>query len=51
MWVRFLADYDWKPKPAVTIAYRAGSVVNVTRLCAAQAIEASKAEKTQRPAK
>jgi hypothetical protein len=51
MWVRFLADYDWKPKPAVTIAFNAGGVANVTRACAAAAIEAGKAEKTERPAK
>jgi hypothetical protein len=49
MWVRFLADYDWKPKPAVTIAFKAGGVHNVTRSCAAKAIAASKAEKIERP--
>ncbi len=49
MWVRFLADYDWKPKPSVTIAYTAGSVANVTRMCAAKALALGKAEKTERP--
>ncbi len=42
-WVRFTRDFDWKPKPAVTVAYRAGTTVNVTRACAAQAIERGRA--------
>ena len=45
MWVRFTADFDWKPKPQVTIAYLAGQERNVTRDCAAKAIKAGKAEK------
>jgi hypothetical protein len=49
MWVRFLSDFDFKPKPAVTIAYPAGLVVNVTRTCAAKALAAGKAEKTEAP--
>ncbi|QIG68725.1 hypothetical protein EVB67_075 [Rhizobium phage RHph_TM3_3_14B] len=48
-WVRFTADMDWKPKPAVTIAYKAGMVRLVTRACAAKATDAGKAEKTERP--
>ncbi|RVO41360.1 hypothetical protein CN093_08850 [Sinorhizobium meliloti] len=49
MWMRFLADYDWKPRPPVTIAFRAGDVKNVTRACAAAAIAAGRAEPTERP--
>lgn len=51
MWVRFLDDYDWKPRPQVTIAFKAGGVHNVTRACASAAIAASKATPTERPAK
>ncbi|NGO51614.1 hypothetical protein G6N73_10560 [Mesorhizobium camelthorni] len=42
-WVRFTTDFDWKPCPQVTIAYRAGQEVNVTTLCAAKAVKAAKA--------
>jgi hypothetical protein len=49
MWVRFLADFDWKPKPAVTVGYATGHIANVTRTCAAKAIAAGKAEKTEAP--
>jgi hypothetical protein len=34
MWVRFVAPFDWKPKPSVTLAYRTGDVVNVVHDCA-----------------
>ncbi|RVL76019.1 hypothetical protein CN135_23610 [Sinorhizobium meliloti] len=50
MWVRFLADFDWKPRPPVTIALKAGDVKNVTRACAAAAVALGKAERTERPA-
>jgi hypothetical protein len=50
-WVRFTADMDWKPKPAVTIGYKAGMVRLVTRACAAKAFAVGKAEKTERPTK
>lgn len=49
-WVRFIAPYDFKPKPAVTIAYAAGYVGNVTRACADAAIASGKAVKAGRPA-
>lgn len=49
MWLRFSEDYDWKPRPQVTIAYKAGGVHNVTRACAAAATAAGMAEKTERP--
>lgn len=44
-WVRFTADFDWKPQPAVTIAYRAGDEKLVTTACAAAAKAAGKGEK------
>jgi hypothetical protein len=37
-WVRFEKDFDWKPKPAVTLGYLKGMVVSVTRSCAEQAV-------------
>jgi hypothetical protein len=49
-WVRFLADFDWKPMPAVTVAYKANMVRLVTRDCAAVAVAAAKAINTERPA-
>lgn len=48
-WVRFLADYDWRPTPAVTFAYKADTVVNVTTPCATAAKAAGKAETAHRP--
>lgn len=39
-WVLFNADYAWKPKSQVTIAYRAGQRLNVTHDCAEAAIAA-----------
>jgi hypothetical protein len=50
-WVRFLAGFDFKPKPAVTIAYRPGDVKLVTTACARAALAAGKAEKTTKPGK
>lgn len=41
--VRFIADFDYKPLPSMTIAYRAGMVCVVKRECADQAIAAGKA--------
>lgn len=49
MWVRFLADYDWRATPAVTIAYKADTVANVTTPCAAAAKASGHAEACQRP--
>tara|TARA_R110002020_G_scaffold53905_8_gene150482 strand:+ start:17352 stop:17534 length:183 start_codon:yes stop_codon:yes gene_type:complete len=48
-YVRFLADYDFKPKPAVTIAFQAGMTKMVTRAAAAQAMAAGKAVPADRP--
>ncbi|WP_336800806.1 hypothetical protein [Kaistia sp. MMO-174] len=47
MRVRFLADFDWSPAERggrVTIAYKAGMTLSVTRACAAEAIAVGKAE-------
>ena len=52
-WVRFIADFDWKPMSTVTIAYRAGQESNVTRACADAAAAKKKAvrlKKTSRDA-
>lgn len=48
-WVRFTGDFDWWPSPRVTISYRAGLLLNVTRRCAKKAIEAGKAESATNP--
>lgn len=48
-WVRFLADYDWRATPAVTIAFKADTVALVTTPCAAAAKAAGKAETSPRP--
>ncbi|EHK56821.1 hypothetical protein [Allomesorhizobium alhagi] len=50
-WVRFTADFDWKPRPQVTIAYRMGQEVNVTTLCAARAVSASMAVRIKKAKK
>lgn len=44
-WVRFTADFDWKPTPQVTIGYRAGTEKLVTTPCAQAAAVARKAVK------
>jgi hypothetical protein len=36
--VKFTKDFDYKPKPSVTIAYKAGREYTVRRECADQAI-------------
>ena len=48
--VRFVADFDFKPKSQVTLAFKAGVVRYVTRACACAAIERGKAIPTERPA-
>lgn len=48
--VRFLKNFDWKPVPAVTIAYKAGAKHLVTTRCAERAIARGAAEKVERPA-
>jgi hypothetical protein len=51
MWIRFTADFDFKPKPQSTIAYRTGEERNVTRECADKALAAGKAVKIKRDRK
>lgn len=43
-WVRFTADFDFKPKAAVTVAYKAGDEKMVTTPCAAAAVARGKGE-------
>jgi predicted secreted protein len=53
-WLRFLADYDFRPPEAprrIRIAYKAGMVQFVRRVCADEATAAGKAELTERPTK
>lgn len=49
-WLRFLADFDWKPQPTITIAYLAGATELVTRACAAAATSTGKSIIIERPA-
>jgi hypothetical protein len=47
MWIRFTADYLFSPaalKGRVSIAYRAGTVANVTHECGEAALATGKAE-------
>jgi hypothetical protein len=50
-WVRFISDFNWKPKPAVTIAYKAGHVMNVTSACAAEAVRKGRATRMKKTTK
>lgn len=46
-WVEFLTDFNWDPPERggrVTIAYRAGHVCNVRRICATAALQAGAAK-------
>ncbi|MBO1040412.1 hypothetical protein [Brucella pituitosa] len=49
--VRFSSDFDWKPLPQVTIAYKAGWSGLVTTPCAAAAVAANKAVRLKTPRK
>lgn len=48
--VTFSADFDWKPRPQITIGYLAGSTVLVTQACA-KAAEARGVGKLTNPPK
>lgn len=48
-WVKFTADFDWKPKPAVTVAYHAGQTKLVTTACARRAKAQGRAEAASKP--
>lgn len=47
--LRFLKDFDFKPKSSITIAYKAGEEKLVTRACAEQALKAKVAERVTVP--
>lgn len=49
--VRFTADFDYRPTPLSTIAYKAGMELTVRRECADQAVAAGKAEELVAPRK
>jgi len=49
MWVRFLEDYDHKPKNNVILSYRGGEAYSVTHICGEEAIKAGKAVKIPTP--
>ena len=51
MWVRFLADMDFKPTAGTTIEYKSGWSGNVTRACADQALSTGKAVRLKAPRK
>lgn len=51
MWVRFTADFNFRPNAGTTIAYKAGMVQNVTRRCAMEATLKGKAVKLKTPRK
>jgi hypothetical protein len=50
-WVRFTADFDFKPSAAVTVGYLAGMVENVTTRCAAKTVAAGKAVRVKETGK
>jgi hypothetical protein len=47
--VRFLRDFDYRPKPNVTIAYKKGMMAFVRLECAERAIAIGAAEKVSVP--
>jgi len=47
--VRFTADYDYKPTPMITLAYKAGTVAYVRKECAEQAVRLGRAEAVDIP--
>lgn len=49
--VRFLADFDYRPRAGVTIAYKKGMELTVRRECAEQAIALKKAKELRPPRK
>lgn len=46
--VHFTADFDWSPRPGVTIAYKRGHRLLVTTRCAAAAVAAGRAERIRK---
>jgi hypothetical protein len=50
-WVRFTRNFDWKPTRQVTIAYKAGSTLNVKSACADRAVSAGAAVRVKKTGK
>jgi len=48
--VHFIEDFDFRPKPGVTTAYKAGWTGMVTTPCAEQAVAAKKAKRVAKKA-
>lgn len=48
-WVRFNRDFDFKPRPSLTLAYMAGRAYLVSRACAEAAETAGAGALTRRP--
>lgn len=48
-WFRFDHDFDFKPRPGVTVAYRAGMHVLVTRVCALRAEALGRGKRERKP--
>lgn len=49
--VRFTHDFDYRPTPLSTIAYKAGMELTVRRECADQAVAEGKAKEVKAPRK
>lgn len=49
MWVRFTEPFDYKPKRSVTLAFKPGDTVNVTRACGEAAIAVNAAVEYRKP--
>lgn len=49
--IRFSRDWDWKPSPRVTIAYRGGHEYTVKRECADAAVKDGAGKEIRPPAK
>jgi len=47
--IKFIRDFDWKPVPGYTTAYKAGMVALVTTACAKTAIATGRAEAVVAP--
>lgn len=48
-WLKFTADFDWRPQIGTVLAYKAGTVALVTTPCADAAKAAGNAEPAAKP--
>lgn len=48
-WIRFTSDFDFRPRPQVTIAYKAGMHLLVTTACADLAVAKGRAVRQGKP--